>query len=228
LIAVRSAEEWNRGIDLQHLDDKASRSAGISYLKYVLTQGHTLAKFLLQSVTSQDGRVSILSPDPLDSSQLLEFEYGHFPQEPVSATIGGSPGTMSPIADSDDEFAVLISELLDSPDSVCLMENSSFRVGDAWLQRAKSCLVTYEREVFHVVFNADHTDDKIDDAIREARRIPIFIGAVGRLTSKASETIQREKVITANQLEDIAETARLIFVGAYDGEGLVLWMRQTL
>jgi len=213
---------------MQHLNDEISRSAGARYLTHILTQGHTLAKFLLQSVTPQVGTISILSPDPLDPSQLLQFDYGHFPQDPVSATIGGLPGTISPVADSDDEFIGLISELLEAPDSVCLIENSSSRAGDPWLRRAKSCVVIHGSEIFHAAFYEDHTEDKIADAIREARGIPILVGAVGRITSETAEAVQREKVITTGALKSVAETARLVFVGAYDGEGFVLWAREPL
>jgi len=213
---------------MQHLNDEVSHSAGILHLTHVLTQGHTLAKFLLQNFTPQGGTISILSPEPLDPSQLLQFDYGHFPQDPVPAIIGGLPGTMSPVADSDDEFVGLISELLEAPDSVCLMENSSSRAGDPWLRRARSCVVIHGSELFHAAFHEDHTEDKIADAIREARRIPIFVGAVGRITSETAEAVQKEKVITMGALKGFAETARLVFVGAYDGEGFVLWAREPL
>lgn len=213
---------------MHYLNDESNRSAAILYVESVLSEGHTLAKLLLQRFKPQVGTVFILSPDPLDSSQVLQFDSGHFPQEPVSATIGGLPGSMSPIADSDDEFTRLICELLEAPDSVCLIENFLARAGDPWLQRAKSCVVTHESEVFHAVFSEDHTQDKIADAIREARGIPVFIGVVGRLTSETAGFIQKEKAVTASALESIAETARLVFVGAYDGEGFVLWAREPL
>ena len=212
---------------MQHLNEKVGRSAGIRYMKHVLSQGHTLARFLLKSIKPQGGIMFILSPDPLDPLQVLQFDSGHFPQEPVSATIGGSPGTMSPVADSDDEFIRLISELLEAPGSVCLIENFFASAGDPWFQRVKSCVVTYDGEVFHAVFSEDHTEHMIADAVREGRGIPILVGAVGRIASETAEAVQREKVITTSALKSIAETARLIFVGAYDGEGFVCWAPET-
>jgi hypothetical protein len=213
---------------MHYVNHESSRSAATNYMKRVLTQGHTLAKFLLQSVKPQVGTIVILSPSPLDSSQALEFDSGHFPQEPVSATIGGLPGAISPIADSDDQLASLIGQLLEAPDAVCLLENSVASAGDPWLQRAKSCVVTREREVFHVLFSEDNTEDKIAEAILEARGIPVFIGALGRLTSETAKSISTQKAVAAVALESVAETARLVFVGAYDGEGYVLWAREPM
>ena len=213
---------------MRYLDDKTGHSAAIEYMKHVLTQGHTLAKFLLQSVKPQMGTIFILSPDPLDSSQALQFESGHFPQEPVSALIGGLPGAMSPVADSDDELVSLISLLLDTPGAACLLESSRASGGDPWLQRARSCVATREDEAFHALFSEDHTEDKIADAILEARGIPeaLFIGAVGKLAPETAKSILTQKALAAKTLESFAETAQLVFVGAYDGEGYVVWARE--
>jgi hypothetical protein len=192
-------------------------------MERVLTMGHTFAMLLHKRFKPESGEVFILSPDPLDSSQVLQFDFGHFPQEPVPGTIGGVPGKICPLADSNDEFAKLVCEMLDAPQSICLMENYLFSADDSWLQRAKSCVVTHESEILHAVFGSDHSQDKIAEAIIDARRIPVLIGAVGRLTTEANTAIQKEKTITTSVLESIAETARLVFVGAYDGEGFVIW-----
>jgi hypothetical protein len=199
-------------------------SAAVQYMESILARGHTLAKFLLQYVKAQEGTVLILSPDVLGSS-VLQFDSGHFPQETVPGTVGGLPGSISAVADSVDDFVRLIYEQLEIPNSVCVMENFIASQGDPWLQRAKSCVVAHGSEVFHVVFNEDHRESKIEDAICDARRIPIFIGAVGRLTTEMAHSIQNQKTITTSGLQSIAQTAWLVFVGAYDGEGFVIWER---
>jgi hypothetical protein len=210
---------------MQYLKEN-DHSAALLYMESILAKGNTLAKFLLQSVKAQEGTVLILSPDVLGSSQVLQFDSGHFPQETVPGTVGGLPGSISAVADSDEDFVRLIYEQFETPDSVCVMENLIASHGDPWLQRAKSCVVSHGSEIFHVVFNEDHTEDKIDDAISDARRIPVFIGAVGRLTTETTHSIQRQKAITTSDLQSIAQTAWVIFVGAYDGEGFVIWKRR--
>jgi hypothetical protein len=212
----------------QYLTDESSRSAAMVYMERVLAKGHTLAKLLLQRVEPRSGIVSVLSPDALDSSQILQFDSGHFPQEPVPTTIGAASGMMSPVADSNDHIALLICELLQASDSVCLIENFVASPGDDWLQRAKSCVVTYNDDVLHAVFSANHAQDRIADTIREARGIPILVGAVGRLNAETAESVQKQKAITTRTLDSIAESVRLIFVGAYDGEGFVLWTQESL
>jgi hypothetical protein len=203
--------------------NESSRSAAVLYMESILTRGHTLAKFLLQRIKLQDGKVIVLTSDPLDSAEVLEFESGHFPQEVVPGTVGGLPGSISPVVDSDDQLVELIRELLGTPDSICIMENQSARADWPWLQRVKSFAVTHESEVFHLVFSKDRSQHGIADTIREARRIPVFIGAVGRITKEAAKSIQKQKTITTSDLESVAGTARLVFVGAYDGEGYVIW-----
>jgi len=207
--------------------NESSRSAAVLYMESILARGHALAKFLLQYIKLQDGKVMVLTSDPLDSAEVLEFESGHFPQELVPGTVGGVPGSISPVVDSDDQLVELIRELLGTPDSICIMENPSARADWPWLQRVKSFAVTYESEVFHLVFSKDRSQHGIADTIREARRIPVFIGAVGRITKEVAKSIQKQKTITTSDLESVAETAWLVFVGAYDGEGYVIWQRNS-
>jgi hypothetical protein len=196
-------------------------------MESVLARGNTLAKLLLQHSILRGGSLSILSPDLLDPSQILQFDSGHFPQEPVQGTVGGLPGSISPVADSDDELVRLIYDRLELPDSVCVMENLIARVSDPWLRQAKSCVVTRDSEVFHVVFKEDHLRDKIAYAISDARRGPDFIGAVGPIDAEMAKVIKEQKAITTSDLERIAEGPWLVFVGAYDAEGYVIWQRNS-
>jgi hypothetical protein len=200
-------------------------SAAVEYIERILANGHTLAKFLHRIIKTQTGTIFILAPDVLGTLQVFQFNSGHFPQEIVPVTTEGVPGSISVVADSGDDFVRIIYEQLEIPSSVCIMENLMAAAGDPWLQRAKSCTVTHESEVFHIVFNEDRLPDKIADAISDARRGPDFIGAIGELKIEIIKSIRNHEIVTTSELQKIAQTAWLIFVGAYDGEGFVIWKK---
>jgi len=205
----------------QHLRDQNNRSAAVLYAKRVLSKGHTLGKFLIERIPFEDGEVSVLSPGHLDSSQILDFDSGHFPQEPIRGS-----GLISPVASSADELIKVISKALSAPSSVSLIENSSAKPNYRWLQQAKSFVVVHESEVFHLVFSKGRSKSKIEQAIRESHRVPTFIGAVGRPASKLSDLTQNLQTISVSEIQHIAETASIFFLGAYDGEGFLIWEKE--
>jgi hypothetical protein len=89
-------------------------------------------------------------------------------------------------------------------------------------------VITHQSEILHAVFGGSHTEEEIAAAIREARGIPVFVGAVGSLTTAGSRYIRKNRAITTSTLESFAESARFIFIGAFDGEGYVIWERGTV
>jgi hypothetical protein len=120
---------------------------------------------------------------------------------------------------------VIVTKLLQDQESACILKNSLANAGDPWLHRAKSRFVTYGTEVYHLILNSDRLEDDIGLAILEARKIPIFIGAVGRVAAENMPSILTHKTLTTEILNTFAVTVNCIFVGAYDGEGYVIWSR---
>lgn len=202
--------------EVQYFNDEIARTAAVRYLRDVLSGGHTLAKFLFE-INFQRGTVFAISPKALDPSQLLQFKSGHFPQQPV--------GDVSPVADSVDEVAAVIYKLLGEPEKACFLENSLAVAGDPWLRNAKSRIATLGSEVYHVLLSEDRNEEVIENAIREARQIPAPIGAVGSLAGSVESSIVMHRTLTKEALRDFAETVRSVLVGAYDGEGYVVWSK---
>ena len=126
-----------------------------------------------------------------------------------------------PTEDSNAKLGEFIYQSLSSLDGVCFLENAVASASDPWLRKAKSNIATYGSEVYHVIASRDIGNQKIVETIREASQIPVFIGAAGQATSESVA----HKVVTAETLKHVAETAQLVFVGAYDGEGYLVWRR---
>jgi hypothetical protein len=198
-----------------NIEQQGSHVAAIRYMKSRLVLGRTLAKFLLETIDRSEGTVFTLSPRQLNPTELMEFEIGHVDTEGLA-----SAGAISPILGSEKELAELISHLLREPQKFCFLENWLATPDDPWVRRAKSHIVTLGTEVYHVMSSAE---TRISEAIREASQIPVFVGAIGNFSINMGSSIMAGQTVTADSLKSFAETVECIFVGAYDGEGYVLW-----
>lgn len=97
-----------------------------------------------------------------------------------------------------------------------LIENAYARKGDANLTRRKSRHAYCGDDVFHVLLHGASRSD-VALAIREAKAIPTFLGVLGDAHSH-----RWGLEIAGPELDDFAESASAVFVGAYDGESFVL------
>jgi len=181
---------------------------------------------LLQSVDFSTGAVAVLNAVPLSESLIMEFNWGHVPPAPESAQyikIQGRPFLADPTANSYEHLTEVIYSSMESPESICLMENMLASPNDPWLKRAKSRLATYGPEVYHVLTSSDRRKEKIEDTLRESESLPVFVGAVGRQPPDRIADDSEHVTISLGQLKSFAKSASCIFIGAYDGEGYVVW-----
>jgi len=208
--------------------EEEQRAAAINYLRQKLGSGKTLAGLLLESVDFATGAVAVLNAVALSGSLITEFNWGHVPPAPESAQyikIQGRPFLAYPTANSYEHLTEVIYSSMESPESICLMENMLASPNDPWLKRAKSRLARYGPEVYHILTRSDRGEEKIEDTLREAESLPVFVGAIGRQPPDPILVDPVDSNISTGQLRTFAKTAHCIFVGAYDGEGYVVWRR---
>ncbi len=108
---------------------------------------------------------------------------------------------------------------------VCIFENEAASASYPWLQTAKSRVMTYEEEVYHLVLSGNAADSEITEAIREAGSIaPPTIGA---LTPWLGNSVPSDPIgeLAAGDLAAMARMAQAIMVRAYDGESYLIWRR---
>jgi len=206
--------------------EEEQRAAAISYLRQKLGAGKTLARLLLESVDFSTGAVAVLNAVALSESLIMEFDWGHVPPAPESAQyikILGQPFLAYPTANSYEHLTEVIYSSMESPESICLMENMLASPNYPWLKRAKSRLTTYGPEVYHILTSSDRRKEKIKDTLREAESLPVFVGAVARQPPDPIADDSARVTISLGQLESFAKSTYCIFVGAYDGEGYLVW-----
>jgi hypothetical protein len=211
---------------MTRVNEECIRGAVVEYMRRQLGQGKSLGMLLLKTVAFEKGDVDILTPAPLNPTEIVEFDRGHAPQTqiaPKRITIGDAPYIAIPKDNASVELANLIGKLLIDADDLCVLENSLAQASDGWLKRAKSRIVTNGSDVYHVLFNVDRDANNVSNAVREAEALPVFIGAVGKIPADQFARDGSANTISTEALIDFAKTVRCVFVGSYDGEGYVLW-----
>lgn len=206
----------------------------IAYVKERLNKGKTLARLLLQRQALEQGRVVAALPQYAGDELAKNFLGGfHKEASPVAQdidlTTGGTGRHIVPKVRTVDWLTEVIHEFLSKKEGgICLLENGLALPSDPWLQRRKSKICVLENDVYHMVSSENVAKGKIMSAIGEAEGAwPPLVGVLARIPLEKIEQYElREEVrITEKDLTLVAEQADKIIVGAYDGEGYLLWNR---
>src|SRR5882672_10778347 len=199
---------------------------GLSYIVRELRTGKSLAKFLSAVVTTS-GHVYALLPLNTEPGIRVDFESGGKLQGPPVESVGGIRRQKIPTAD--EAFSALIEEFLAFDQSrMCIFENRLASPSDGSLSGVEDVVVC-DTEVYHVVTARRNGRSHISSALRTSRTTLEFVGA---LTQDASFIAPNcpggHRSMERSDLERLAGNAACVFVGAYDGESVVIWSRVPL
>lgn len=106
-----------------------------------------------------------------------------------------------------------------------MLENAIADRADAWLKRSSVNALFFGDEVYHLVVGPSSAQS-IEAAARTAQSLPTFVGTMTSLDGAEKLPGDRGE-LTLSTLRHFAERAEQIFVGAYDGEGYLLWRRRS-
>jgi hypothetical protein len=180
-----------------------------------LKYGHTLSRHLLRRRQGlKEGRVITRLPLGANTGELDKFEWGG--KYPPAADAKGLPSAR-------DDLVSRIGDFLKRKEGgVCIFENYLARRTDPALSRARSRVRLYGDEVYHVLTEEDAKPEPIKAAVAEAEGLPIFIGALSTLP-QGSRIYSAQRELAGEELRALADRAEKIIVGAYDGEGYLIW-----
>lgn len=192
----------------------------VEYVRSRLQYGHYLAGAVASRLGQFQGAASTYLPEGLPAAAVEDFRSGGKVTHGVSWTSPNGSVTVG-VGNTYSALADLIeSHLNESAGNAVVVENANAKRGDLYLARLKSRLACYDDEVVHLLVPGDSRAD-IETTIRESKSIPTFIGVFSKSPSEAA--VSRD--LTQGQLDEIAASASLVFVGAYDGEGFVVLRR---
>ena len=210
-----------------HYREVVLGSEGVEYLVDRLREGQTLARDLARRGDLERGALTTFVPLTATPQQILNFRDGIHAEPPAETHVvvtqdDGRRSRLVPKPNTDSKLVALLSSFLMLNHSrVCLFENASAEPGHEWLKRADVQIVTHDSEVYHPLTSSMNEPDAILKVIRVSRSW-LFIGA---LTSVARGfKIDREtRKLSREDLSLLADRTERIVVGAYDGEGFLLW-----
>jgi len=198
--------------------------AALKYLHDQLAGGKTLSSFLLQTVQRSNGALSYMSPRPLSPEEAIEFETAHTFDfsSPQRVKIGNISGIYCPVPNTKLELVDSVKTRLVDADHFSFLENSLAAPSDPWLKRAKSRILVHRDEVYHLAAYSKSVSEDVLSAVSEASNAMSLVGMVGRIPN-AIALLDPAQPLSLEELEVIARSAECIFVGAFDGEGYVIW-----
>jgi hypothetical protein len=203
----------------------------IKYIEKCLGSGNKLSQALLKVCDFKKGRVITVLPGFVNYEYINDFEVGILPKtleaEARNATAEYGSHWTSVMVPEPSIISWLSTEvcrfLKAAATRLCIFENTLAKAGDSWISKEKPQIFTFNEEVYHFLLNQDAENEKIRDTIRSAE-CPLFIGVMTSLPSERSFP-QSGQEVSLEDLEVLAEGTEKIVVGAYDGDGYLIWNR---
>jgi hypothetical protein len=203
--------------------------AALEYMRECLAHGKTLGQYLLKREDLANGGISTYLPVDLPAEAVQDFRTGgKLKRDPKGFRYwreGERTFRAEPVPNTDPWLASVVQEYLRSePDRVCVFENSSAAPGHPWLLSSGMGTVIFESEVYHFLCSRDLVnEEKILTTIGRTKSW-LFYGTMTAL-SGASNLPLETGTIAREALEMFAQRAEKIVVGAYDGEGYLIWSK---
>lgn len=203
----------------------------VSYIRDCLANGKTLARYLLQRPDLESGTVTTFLPSDVGKEAATQFKWGgKLRRDPATFVYrtepDGSRTRWEPVPNTDPWLVSIIQAFLRAAeDRVCIFENALARPSDPVLSRSESRVLVFDNEVYHFLSAADWASTIIAQAIREAGcPYPPLIGAMASAADEAGFSGEGRQISSA-QLKVLAERTEKIVIGAYDGEGYLIWSK---
>ena len=200
----------------------------VRYIEGRLALGKTLAGYLLQHTELSSGQVVTFLPSDVSYESARQFEYGgKLPalsgSEKYFTAKDGTIWRMSPTPNSDFYLAGIIKAHLNMGEGrICIFEDANARSGDPFLLSCPVQYATFNEEVYYFLTGKGLNDIKIKDTVRYAASW-LFICAMTVIPQGFIDS--ENQVFTSEQLTELAKKAEKIAVGAYDGEGYLIWSK---
>jgi hypothetical protein len=192
------------------------RTAGpraLSYVKSELSTGGPLSRLLLDRVSSAEGLVSVLVPVGLQITDDTNFGDALSPSKTKSIGWVKKPTLKEALA------ALIRDFLIEHNERVCLFEDQAATRGFPYVERLDTRIMYSNSHVYHALVCEDDLA-RIEETIRSIRSW-LTVAAL----STSANTANRARGARGGEpaLNEVAKNASSVIVGAFDGEGYLIW-----
>jgi hypothetical protein len=181
---------------------------GLQYLCNCLQGGNQLARYLLNETDLSKGKLFTHEPPKTDEDCLERYRYGG-------------------IASAEYSIDYLISEIQEHLERDCgqmvVFEDNLQRKDDPHINKSGTRMFFYHEQIYHYLMGEDlQQPEQIEWTITESASLHLFIGVMTSSSQDPKLFAPRSNASDAT-LKDLAQNSKKIIVGAYDGEGYLIW-----
>lgn len=199
----------------------------LGYIKQQLDAGHALSSAVLAACDLALGCVVTYLPADVSLERAQEFTVGgKLPAPDRSAWVPLPDGGVAvPIASTMDRLPGVVHEYLQAGSNrIWLFEDFNASPGDPVMQGLRCRYVSFENEVYYPL---DHSSDEaaIREAANRAFSFVSFVGVGATLPPADAERLSRIGELQKDDIQRVVSGLDLLTVGAYDGEGFLLWRK---
>ena len=178
----------------------------INYMKSCLTGAKTLSSYLLDFPLEKGSIVSFL-PESVNFESVNQFHYGGILRS----------------AETDKIISQFITNYLSKPNSYAVFEDAVAEPTYRYLSVGEKQFFTFQTEVYHYVCSEDSdVNKKVMNMLRVASSY-VTIGVLAQFSSELN--ISQKQELLEKDIKNLALNSQYILVGAYDGEGMLIWHR---
>lgn len=205
-------------------------SAGLKYVRECLSSGKELSSSLLEALDLVSGKLSTFLPPGVASEEVNEFFVGGKLPQPsdekhTTVRLWNEQLKAVPKPSLDGVLISIVEAHLKSGSgALCIFENALASPRDSWLKCTEIQTVTSESSVYHFLTPERMDRDLIELTVKKAKSIrPPLIGVLVRFPKPSG--FQSEGSLGLAEFRKIAGQTEKLIVGAYDGEGYLIWSK---
>jgi hypothetical protein len=195
---------------------------GAEYICDELASANPLGRAVRTTVAQNDGTTVAVIPEP-HRADVYNFRHGIFPQVPKVASRGGAYLTRVP--STEDEVGAWVHTVVRSHATACFVcESYLLRSRDlARASRLPSRTLACGEFVYHFA-TAHDPPEAVTHVVGMAYPRPLGFAVLSLLAAPMSP--EEPRAMTSDALDAIAAGVQSVFVGAYDGESVVIWTKR--
>jgi len=199
------------------------------YIRDRLADGNALSKALLKLLPIERGQIITCLPPGVVPQSLQDFSTGGKLPTPhtsewKAAESRGESLLMIPVPSTSAWITSKIREYLrEESDHLCVLEDALARPTDPALRKRATRHTVHGDEVYHILLSQDAQYERVEATLRAATSTLPLIGILS--TSEETRSGDSLGTLSTVLLEALASRAQKILVGAYDGEGYLVWER---
>jgi hypothetical protein len=205
----------------------------IEYIKHRLSISYTLAQYILDYIVLENGYVTVGLPPEANMEMINKVDSGGLlPTPPESEwkkgiTEDGRESVWIPVYPFNTYAVKTIQTFLRrNTQRLCFFENFSASPEYPFVQRYKTKIILFEKEVYHMLGGGKHENDEIEKFIKESKTFPSSVGILTSLPDDCKDILSW-KTITSDMLRVLVDRTEKIVVGAYDGEAYIVWNKAS-